>query len=138
MTTVEVMDAAADRNDPDLPDLTPIAAAEAFADCDTREGIVFTWLGEDMEQAIAYGHRIDPVAFQKALREDCDAIGEDDPDDFAAALSEAYYIVTRHAPDCRNGLEPDENCSCGQEWSWWAQLAKKDDPGAIPVTQWSC
>lgn len=113
-------------------DLTPVPAEEVWARTEDFEGLHFIHLGEDGELAIAPGHDVDPALFARAL---ADYVG-DDPENYDDQDA-TWLVARRHAPDCRQDLEPDENCGCGQDWDWWGSFVDEGTPGAIAVTRWS-
>lgn len=113
-------------------DLTPLPAEEVWSSAEVSEGVPLVFLGEDGEECITPGHRISDEDYARALA----AYTGNDPEVFIG-FEAVWLVARRHAEDCREDLEPDEDCTCGYDWAWWGSIVSGDEPGAIAVTRWS-
>lgn len=119
------------------------------------EGLLYCWLGEDGETAIALGHLTDDdlASFARAL--DIEA----EPD----AFEHGWIVALTHRPDCQDPDDYDvcepcqsgrhntcasEECDCALSnheglpcscdvFLWWGENASVGTEGATAVTRWS-
>lgn len=131
-------------------DNKPMTLAEITTGQTRHEGLYFFGLGEDGEEAIACFEPGTPdrptgsgdltdARLARGLADYMNDLWDDAQtvEGYGQGWEERWVLITPHRDNCREDLEDDDECSCDEQFAWWAQAADSGTPGALRVMWWS-